>query len=708
MKLPCRSPAIALVPFLVAPGGVDAVRAKENPMDKTIKLMSDLQSSIIKDGEDEEKAFREYYNWCDSAEEDSRNEIKTQKASKAKLTATIERASSDAEDADSKIAELAEAISTDERKLKEATMVRHTARADFETAENELVEAVDMLRRAGGILEKEMQGGASFAQGTAESENLQDVLLGLSSVVDAAGFLGEDDKRKLTALVESSMQDEDSDGTGAPAAAAYAGHSGGIVSAMEDMRDKAETQLKKERQEETKDKHQFDLLEQALKDSIADNQKNLANQKSGLSEASEVKATAEGKLAVVVKDLAASITRRSDLQHDCMEKAANHETTVIGRKEELACIAKAKKIIQETTGGAASQMYGDAASFLQMSSGSKVSLRLRTGSRVQAAGIKVVQMIQRLAKQQRSAKLGQLASRISVMMQYSSGGGSDPFEKVKGLISDMVAKLEGEASEEAQEKAYCDDELSKTETKKGELESESDGLKAKIDEDASASTELKEQVKNAQADLATLAELQNGMDKARQDAHAAYAKAKADLEQGLGGVRKAIQVLREYYVQDDAGASSLLQDSQPAAPETHRKVEGAGAGIIALLEVIESDLAKGLTEEEAEESAAADGYDTTTQDNKVTKASKEQAVKMMTQQFKSLDKVVSEHSGDLETVSTELSAVLDYHEKLKDRCIAKPEAYEDRKKRRDAEVKGLQEALSILEGETALMQRRGR
>merc|ERR1719329_2089231 len=395
-----------------------------------------------------------------------------------------------------------------------------------------------------------MNGGASFAQGT-ESENLQDVLMGLASVVDAAGFLGEEDKQKLVALVQSSMEAEDSDDAGAPAAAAYTGHSGGIVQAMEDMKDKAENQLKKERQEETKDKHQFELLEQALKDSISDNQKNLAAQKSALSEANEVKAAAEGKLAVVVKDLAASMERRSDLQHDCMEKASNHETTVVNRKEELAVIAKAKKIIQATTGGATSQMYDSSASFLQTSSGTKLSLRSRSSSRLQAAGVKVVQMVQRLAKQQRSAKLGQLASRISVLMQYSNLQGSDPFEKVKGLISDMIAKLEGEASEEAQEKAYCDEEMLKTEDKKGELESESDGLKARIDEDESASTQLKEQVKETQAVLAALADLQAGMDKTRQDAHAAYSKAKADLEQGLGGVRKAIQVLREYYVQDE-------------------------------------------------------------------------------------------------------------------------------------------------------------
>ena len=38
-------------------------------------------------------------------------------------------------------------------------------------------------------------------------------------------------------------------------------------------------------------------------------------------------------------------------------------------------------------------------------------------------------------------------------------------------------------------------------------------------------------------------------------------------------------------------------------------------------------------------------------------------------------------------------------------CIAKPESYEERKARRESEVNGLKEALSILESETAFMQR---
>jgi len=52
--------------------------------------------------------------------------------------------------------------------------------------------------------------------------------------------------------------------------------------------------------------------------------------------------------------------------------------------------------------------------------------------------------------------------------------------------------------------------------------------------------------------------------------------------------------------------------------------------------------------------------------------------------------------------------VLEYFAKINDRCIAKPETYEDRRARREAEISGLKEALQILESETAFVQNRKR
>merc|ERR1719271_1439781 len=111
---------------------------------------------------------------------------------------------------------------------------------------------------------------------------------------------------------------------------------------------------------------------------------------------------------------------------------------------------------------------------------------------------------------------------------------------------------------------------------------------------------------------------------------------------------------------------------------------------------------------EATETAEADAvaqYEKITQENKIMRAMKEQDVKYKTQEFKGLDKAISEYTSDKDTLSEELVSVLDYYAKIKDRCIAKPETYEERKRRREAEIAGLKEALAILEGEAALVQR---
>merc|ERR1712226_1669443 len=261
-------------------------------------------------------------------------------------------------------------------------------------------------------------------------------------------------------------------------------------------------------------------------------------------------------------------------------------------------------------------------------------------------------------------------------------GASDPFVKVRGLISEMISKLEAEADAEAEEKAWCDEQIAKTEEKKVDLESDIAKLSAKIDVATAKSADLKKQVKELQADLAALAKLQAEMDATWEEQHAAFVQAKADLELGLQGVRQALTVLREYY----GGAAALVQQPQPARPELFAKAAGAGNSIVGILEVVESDFAKNLAKETTEEDDAEADYQKTTQENKVTKTMKTQDVKYKTQEFTGLDKAVADMKADRDTANTELAAVMDYYGKVKDRCIAKPETYEQRKARREAEI----------------------
>merc|ERR1719454_605946 len=156
-------------------------------------------------------------------------------------------------------------------------------------------------------------------------------------------------------------------------------------------------------------------------------------------------------------------------------------------------------------------------------------------------------MVKKLARDHHSAALAQLASRLAVVVKYGGKNGDDPFAKGKGLIQDMIEKLEAEAEAEATEKAYCDEQMAKTEAKKADLEEAIAKLTNRIDQAAARSATLKEEVKQAQKDLANLAKTQAEMDKIRAEEHENYSVAKSELTEGLGGVRKALKVLRDYY-----------------------------------------------------------------------------------------------------------------------------------------------------------------
>ena len=89
-------------------------------------------------------------------------------------------------------------------------------------------------------------------------------------------------------------------------------------------------------------------------------------------------------------------------------------------------------------------------------------------------------------------------------------------------------------------------------------------------------------------------------------------------------------ILRQYY--------GVSFGQQPDAPEVHQRSGGAKTSIIEIFEVIESDFSKILAEHPLVESQAEGCYHRVTQENKVTKVSKEQDVKYKEQEIACLKK----------------------------------------------------------------------
>merc|ERR1719231_279619 len=160
------------------------------------------------------------------------------------------------------------------------------------------------------------------------------------------------------------------------------------------------------------------------------------------------------------------------------------------------------------------------------------------------------------------------------------------------------------------------------------------------------------------------------------------------MRQGIDAVKKALKVLKDYYAKD----------------ADHEAKSDAAGGIVSMLEVVESDFTRGLAEMETAEQMAVQEYEKVTYMNKMSTQSKNQDVKYKSKEAAALAKSGSEAASDREGVQAELDALSEYLEKLNKMCIAKAEPYAETKRRREAELAGLKEALNILEGEAVLLQ----
>jgi len=647
-------------------GTVSTARA-DAPVAKVLSMISDLEQQVIKEGQVAQKEYEEFSEWCEDRARNLGFEIKTGTAEAESLKAAIAEESATIEALNAKSDELSATIATDEADLAAATHIRASENGVFLSEEKDLVETIDMLHRATGILEREMQGGAaSMLQ--ASAGNLAQAFAALVQ----ASAISSSDAARLTAFVQSSQKGSDADedeAPGAPAATVYGSHSGDIVATLQDLTEKAEAQLAAARNTETANLNNFQTLEQSLEDAIKFANADLDEAKAGLAASAERKATATGDLDATTKDLAADTQSKASLHHDCMTKASTFEAETRSRGEELKAMAEAKNVIKEATGAALSQV-----SLIQVA-------RSTSGADQEA-----VRLVRELARKDGSVVLSQLASQLSSAMHSQ-----DPFGKIKGLISDMIERLEAEASADATHKAYCDKELAESNTKKSEKTNEIKKLTTRIDRMTAQSSQLKEEVAALQGALVKLAKSQAEMDRLRREENAAFSASKAELDKALTGIKLALKILNEYYATKGKG---------------HTASEGASSGIIGLLEVCEADFSKNLAQITSDEDLAVSEYEQTSKDNEIEKTAKTQDLRYKAKESKSLDKFVGELTADRTGVQAELDAVLEYLSKIHSECDEVAETYANRKAHRESEIAGLKTALQVLESETAFIQKR--
>merc|ERR1719311_1450525 len=332
----------------------------------------------------------------------------------------------------------------------------------------------------------------------------------------------------------------------------------------------AEEALSAAREKEQKAALAGAMLKQGTEAEIKSMNDELSDSQHAKHVASETLAQAEKDLSMEQDGHAKDEEYVADLIKDYLSKAEDFEVEAKDSAAELKALGEAKAILTKKF----------ASSLLQTHALSAAHLTTRAqGSDKKARALRV---ISELGHRLHSTALVSLAYRAS----------EDPFGKVKGMIEEMLVKLQQEAAEGAEKEAFCNEENAKSEKSKAEKEAALAKTTARMDKASAAVSELSEQVSALSKELAENDAAMTEATAIRNSEKATFTTVEKDLSESVDACSAAIQVLREYYE-----GASLVQVSS-----TSKTGAMGGEGILGVLEFAEADFQKQLSDKQAAES----------------------------------------------------------------------------------------------------------
>jgi len=659
------------------------------PMTKVVELMDDIKKKLEHDAEEEAKMFVEYRNWCDRERIDSERTIKKTKKEISEIEALLEAEAAFRKKKGSEIEKLAGEIAGNEKDLKDATVIRKHERELFLKEERELIESIDALERSLEVMAKKAPGAAFPQTGSANLAHVAQVLRRLTE--RSPDFsLTEGQQQTLDAFYESAAVIQ-SRRMGSALdflqldAALDEPSSKGVVDALEKILVKTKREKDEQAKKEAETKMNYDLLAMELKSELEIQNKALSEKKKQVAKSEQTSAQKTAELAAAKELLQTTEKHLDDVTAQCMQKNIDWHSRTTKRSDEIVAIGMALQILTS-----------DAAKAMQ-SKQTVGSMSLQQISFVQTGMTNRVTRALAKLREPGISSLSLLATRAHHRLMRRSS--ADPFADVKRMIRDMLVKLQNEMAEEAEHKEWCDAEMSKSSKSKHQKEKDVSKLQSRVEQLEADLAQVNDELETLNADVAEAAAAVSEATKIRGEEKMSNMKAIKEYQDGQTLLENAMQVLKDFYEKD-----SLVQTSSDAAPPDSFsggdvKKSGGGTGVIGILEIAIADFAHLEQETTTAESTAAQEYKKFMQENQV-----QRAVWAKDLEYKDVFKVktagdLQRAKADLEGYQKELDAVNLYIEKLKPDCTTKADSYEERKKRRDAELASLREALAILNGD---------
>jgi len=703
----------ALCPQLAA-GGAEAARGV-GPVRKVIQMLTDMSATAKKENNEEEVAFSAFTTWCTQETVDLSNQISKNTEQIETLEAEVGKLESDIEALGTGIAKLQNDVATYGANKKGETLQRGKDREAFLDESKDYAESVDALERAIVVLQKQ-----SYDRTGAEAALLQ---------VAAQERLPERERKVVQAFISmmtgsTGKEEPDFMSYDAPEANAYEFQSGNIIALLKKLKDDFRSKLSQCQKEEMNSKHAYDMIVQDISDSIENSEKEIQDK-------TAVKERKEQKAAVDKKHLEATITMKNEngktlaaTQTECREKKLSFQEKQNLRTEEIQAMEKAIEILSSP------EVLGHAEKHLGLAQSKLATAFVQLAGQSSAAEHgphrRLRDFLVTEGRRLRSQRLGLLAQKLA----------ANPFTKVKALIESLITRLLEEANQDAQHEGFCNTEMGKSKITRTRLSEEIDGLTAAVDEGKATIARLGQTVAELMQEVAELTKSMAEATTLRANEKATNAATTEDAQQAQKAVQAATAVLKEFYAKA-LTATALVQASPErrwglkmgvkmgseewnslANPSFEGKVDtghkegmqtfGAGYtgqqdeaqfGVMALLEVIQSDFANLEASTQAAEVQSQQSFAQFMAESKKNKATKERQIEMNNADKASAESRLQEDTADTKATQDQLLAAERYHDKLVPTCVNQGMTFEARTKARAEEIASLKKALEILSSE---------
>lgn len=249
-------------------------------------------------------------------------------------------------------------------------------------------------------------------------------------------------------------------------------------------------------------------------------------------------------------------------------------------------------------------------------------------------------------------------------------GQENPFAKIIDMVEKLIEKLKDEAAQEADHKAWCDEELKTNKQRRSKKESDVARLSAEIEEKDVAIANMVKEIETLSAEQADLAAAMKEATEVRQKEKEENKKAVEDAKQGRVAVKQAVGVLKEFYSkQGDVQALAQIEQGQVPEMAAYSGQSSASGGVLGMMEVIEADFARVEADTTAAEKQAQAEYDQFMKDSEAdTKAKHDREFQL------GLDKDEAEFQKermkkDLGETQKQLDGANAYYEELKPQCV---------------------------------------